>query len=110
MDKLEKKSTEIKDTIVIKIGTSSLLQSDQQLNLSTLGRLVTEVKKLKSLGYRVVITTSGAVGIGCQIMNIKNKPTNYNELAALSGIGQSRLMVILKFTSNLNTIKLLILK
>ena len=46
-------------------------------------------------GYKVVITTSGAVGIGCQLMNLKTRPTNFNELAALSGIGQSRLLVSL---------------
>jgi glutamate 5-kinase len=84
---------EHKDTIVIKIGTSSLMTSDQQLDICFLGRLVSEVNRLKKVGYRVVITTSGAVGFGCQAMKLKTRPTEFNELAALSGIGQSKIMV-----------------
>jgi glutamate 5-kinase len=53
------------DTVVIKIGTSSLLTDDgSSLDLETLGRYVHDIADLWKQGKMVVLVTSGAAGLG----------------------------------------------
>ncbi len=50
-------------TIVIKIGTSSLTDNETgQLSLSTIAALVEVLTRLRAAGHRVVLVSSGAVG------------------------------------------------
>lgn len=51
-------------TLVIKIGTSSICDEKTHYPLlSNLSRIVETILNLKSLGHRVVLVTSGAVGM-----------------------------------------------
>jgi len=79
--------------IVIKVGTSSLVRPEQQtLNLTTLARICETVKALHTQGHHVIIVTSGAVGVGCQRLGLKEKPTQLARKQALAAVGQVHLM------------------
>ena len=110
--------------VVVKIGTSTLLRestSDDsstvsatagrklregagELAVSTLGLLVDTLLVLKRDGYRVILVTSGAIGVGCRELNVEKRPklskeaTNEErreiiaQLQAYAAVGQSVLM------------------
>ena len=82
-------------TIVIKIGTSSLTQGKTgQLALSTIASLVETLSQLKQLGHRVVLVSSGAVGVGCARLGIRERPKKIATKQAIAAVGQGRLMRI----------------
>lgn len=62
-------------TLVLKIGTSSLTQPDSgDLALSTLARLVETLTQLRRQGHRLVLVSSGAVGVGCARLGLSDRP------------------------------------
>lgn len=63
-------------TLVIKVGTTSICDEKTHFPLlSNLSSLVETVLKLKSLGHRVVLVTSAAVGTGLRRLNLDDRPT-----------------------------------
>lgn len=82
-------------TIVVKVGTSSLTQPETgQLALSTIAKLVEVLTHLRSSGHGVVLVTSGAVGIGCGRLGLKSRPQTMALKQAVAAVGQGRLMRI----------------
>lgn len=82
-------------TIVIKIGTSSLTHpTTGQLALSTIATLVETLTQLRQMGDRVVLVSSGAVGIGCSRLNLTERPKKISLKQAVAAVGQGRLMRI----------------
>jgi glutamate 5-kinase len=61
-------------TIVIKIGTSSLTDNETgQLSLSTIAALVEVLTRLRAAGHRVVLVSSGG-RVGCRRLGIQERP------------------------------------
>lgn len=82
-------------TIVVKIGTSSLTQSDSgHLALSTIAALVEVLSQLRRQGHRVVLVSSGAVGVGCARLGLVERPRSLALKQAVAAVGQGRLMRI----------------
>ncbi|KIV82338.1 glutamate 5-kinase [Exophiala sideris] len=82
-------------TIVIKIGTSSIVdETTHEPILSILSLIVETAIKLRRDGHRVLIVSSGAIGVGLQRMNMPRRPKHLAQVQALAAIGQSRLMSI----------------
>jgi glutamate 5-kinase len=80
-------------TLVIKIGTSSLTQPETgRLALSTIAGLVETLTQLRTEGYRVVLVSSGAVGVGCARLNLSERPRTMALKQAVAAVGQGRLM------------------
>mmetsp|Transcript_3601 Transcript_3601/g.11664 ORF Transcript_3601/g.11664 Transcript_3601/m.11664 type:complete len:411 (-) Transcript_3601:736-1968(-) len=80
-------------TIVVKVGTSSILRGDSgTLALSTLACLVETLATLRARGHDVVLVSSGAVGVGCQRLGLAERPKRLAELQAMAAIGQPHLM------------------
>lgn len=64
-------------TIVIKVGTSSICNEVTHFPLlSNLSAIVETVLGLRSLGHRVVLVTSAAVGTGLRRLNMPEKPSS----------------------------------
>lgn len=81
------------ETIVVKIGTSSLTQSATgHLALSTLATLVETLTGLQNQGYRVVLVSSGAVGVGRDRLGLTERPRTIALKQAVAAVGQGRLM------------------
>ncbi len=81
-------------TIVIKIGTSSLTQPTGQIAIATIASLVETLSYLSSQGHRVVLVSSGAVGVGCARLNLTERPRKMALKQAVAAVGQGRLMRI----------------
>ncbi|KIS71783.1 putative glutamate 5-kinase [Mycosarcoma maydis] len=82
-------------TIVIKLGTSSIISEETQLpKIAILSSLVETCHKLRSLGHKVVIVCSGAIGMGRIRMHVNEKPKSLGERQALAALGQLRLIAL----------------
>ena len=64
------------DTIVIKIGSSTLTNKQGKLDLVNLNRIAKEIAELKK---KVVIVTSGAIVTGAERLGLKEKPKKLQE-------------------------------
>lgn len=81
-------------TIVVKIGTSSLTQTNGQIAIATIASLVETLTELRAQGHRVVLVSSGAVGVGCARLNLTERPRKMALKQAVAAVGQGRLMRI----------------
>ena len=82
-------------TLVIKIGTSSLTQSETGfLALATIAALVEVLSTLRRQGHRVILVSSGAVGVGCARLGLTERPKAIALKQAVAAVGQGRLMRI----------------
>ena len=78
--------------VVVKVGTSTLIHTNGQLNLERMERLVRELADLHNRDIEVVLVSSGAVGTGANRMGLKKVPKTLPEKQALAAIGQGRLL------------------
>jgi glutamate 5-kinase len=81
-------------TIVVKIGTSSLTQGTGQMAIATIASLVENLSQLRREGHRIVLVSSGAVGVGCARLGLTERPKKMATKQAVAAIGQGRLMRI----------------
>lgn len=80
-------------TLVIKIGTSSLTRSQtSQLALSTIATLAETLCDLRRQGNRVILVSSGAVGVGCARLGLTERPRAIALKQAVAAVGQGRLI------------------
>lgn len=80
----------MKKRLVIKVGTSTLLDSDEKPS-STFERVAQSVEAL-SHDYDVILVTSGAIGFGVRKLGLAARPKEVAALQALASIGQVGLM------------------
>jgi glutamate 5-kinase len=82
-------------TIVIKIGTSSLTHPETgHLALAAIACLVEVLSQLRQQGHQVVLVSSGAVGVGCARLKFAERPRAMALKQAIAAVGQGRLMRI----------------
>lgn len=80
-------------TFYIYTGTSSIVdEKTHEPVLSNLTLIVETAVKLRKDGHKVIIVSSGAIGVGLQRMDVDKKPKHLSKLQALAAIGQCRLM------------------
>ncbi|KAM7185390.1 Aspartate/glutamate/uridylate kinase [Rhypophila sp. PSN 637] len=79
--------------VVIKLGTSSIVdEKSHEPLLSILTSIVETAVKLRKDGHKVIIVSSGAIGVGLRRMDVDKRPKHMSKLQALAAIGQCRLM------------------
>ncbi|PCH38637.1 glutamate 5-kinase [Wolfiporia cocos MD-104 SS10] len=82
-------------TIVIKLGTSSIVhETTHRPLLSTLSAVVETVVHLREQGHKVVLVSSGAIGVGLKRMDMAHRPKSLSGKQALAAIGQGRLIAL----------------
>lgn len=81
-------------TVMIKVGSSSLCDDNGQLNKEKILNLVLQMSKLKKEGYSLVLVSSGAIAAGMGLLNLEKKPSTIPQKQALAAIGQAHLMQI----------------
>jgi glutamate 5-kinase len=80
-------------TLVVKIGTSTLTNAATgNLSLSTLATLVETLTDLRREGHRVILVSSGAVGVGRARLGLTDRPRSIAQKQAIAAVGQGRLM------------------
>ncbi len=78
--------------IVIKIGTSSLVYPNGKTNLKRIQQLARVISDLMNRGKKVVLVSSGAIGLGVNKLNLTEKPTTVAGRQAVAAVGQVHLM------------------
>uniref|UniRef100_A0A6N2LR34 Uncharacterized protein n=1 Tax=Salix viminalis TaxID=40686 RepID=A0A6N2LR34_SALVM len=106
MSDLDRSRAFLKDVkrLVIKVGTAVVTRADGRLALGRLGALCEQIKDLNSLGYEVIMVTSGAVGLGRQRLKHRRfVNSSFSDLQKLqvdfdgkacAAVGQNSLMAL----------------
>ena len=81
------------ERVVIKIGTTSLMQGRKSISIDFMNDVAEQVKALKDEGKEVLIVTSGAIGVGLKTMGVKPNPNDIPIRQAAASVGQSILML-----------------
>jgi glutamate 5-kinase len=80
------------DRVVIKIGTTSLMQGRKTISIDFMDSVAEQVKALKEEGKEILIVTSGAIGVGLRAMKVQANPNDIPIRQAAASVGQSILM------------------
>jgi len=78
--------------IVIKIGSSLLVDKNQKIRKKWLSSFAKDIQKLKENNQKIVIVSSGAIALGCKKMNFNKKSIKLDKSQAIASIGQIELM------------------
>jgi len=78
--------------IVVKVGTSTIINGDFSVNAERLDNLVGDVMCLRRGGKEVILVTSGAIGTGMGRMGMIRRPKDIPSQQAAAAVGQSLLM------------------
>ncbi len=97
--------------IVIKIGSSLLVDKKRRVRKKWLSSFANDVQKLKFKNKKIIIVSSGAIALGCKKMNYKNNNLKLDKSQAIASIGQIELMNLFsetfsKFRLNISQILL----
>ena len=84
------------NTIVIKIGSSLIIDEKKKIRIKWLDSFVKDIKDLKKTGKRIIIVSSGAIALGCKKLNLDKKNLKIDKSQAVASIGQIELMNLLK--------------
>lgn len=88
-------TSQLKGILTLPAGTSSIVdEKTHQPLLSNLSLIVETAHALREDGHRVIIVSSGAIGVGLRRMDKEKRPKHLAQLQALAAIGQCRLMNI----------------
>lgn len=80
--------------IVVKIGTSSLTHENGNINLGRIEKFARVLSDLQNMGKEVILVSSGAIGVGCSRMGLKERPETIKGKQAAAAVGQCHLMNI----------------
>ena len=97
--------------IVIKIGSSLLIDDNKKIRRKWLSEFSKDIKKLLNQNKKVIIVSSGAIAMGCKKLNLSKKILKLDKSQAVASIGQIELMnlfseTFLKFKINISQILL----
>jgi glutamate 5-kinase len=84
----------VTQTVVAKIGTSSITDHHGDIDEAAVAKFVAEVAGLRAAGHDVIVVTSGAIAAGLPAIGLggDRRPSDAVTLQAVSAVGQSRLM------------------
>ena len=97
--------------IVIKIGSSLLIDDNKKIRKKWLSELSKDIQELLKQNKKIVIVSSGAIAMGCKKLNLSKKNLKLDKSQAVASIGQIELMnlfseTFLKFKINISQILL----
>ena len=84
------------NTIVIKIGSSLIIDEKKNIRSKWLDSFVKDIKNLKKAGKRIIIVSSGAIALGCKKLNLDKKNLKIDKSQAVASIGQIEFINLLK--------------
>ena len=97
--------------IVIKIGSSLLIDDNKKIRKKWLSEFSKDIQKLLNQNKKIIIVSSGAIAMGCKKLNLNKKNLKLDKSQAVASIGQIELMnlfseTFLKFKINISQILL----
>ena len=97
--------------IVIKIGSSLLVDKNRKIRKKWLSSFAKDIRKLRLKNKKIIIVSSGAIALGCKKMNYKSTNLKLDKSQAIASVGQIELMnlfsqIFSKFKLNISQILL----
>ena len=92
--------------IVIKVGSSILIDGKGKPKKKWLKKFAEDIKMLLEEKKQLVIVSSGAIAMGCEYLKIKKKNMKIDKSQAVASIGQIELMDFYKKIFDKNKIKI----
>ena len=93
-------------TIVIKIGSSLLINENNIIRKKWIFEFVKDIKELLKEKKKIVIVSSGAIALGCKKLGLNKKNLKLDKSQAIASIGQIELMNLFKKNFNSKKINL----
>lgn len=78
--------------LVVKVGSSLLVDAGGQLNRAWLETLAHDINALQQQGHEILIVSSGAIAIGSSILGINKRRARLEDLQAAAAAGQVQLV------------------
>lgn len=78
--------------IVIKVGTGVVLTDNNQFARPGLIALIQDICDYHSKGYEILLVSSGAIGMGLQVLGLAEKPKELTKKQACAAAGQTALI------------------
>ena len=92
--------------IVIKIGSSLLVDNNKKIRKKWLSSFAKDIQNLKLKNKKIIIVSSGAIALGCKKMSINKKSLKLDKSQAIASIGQMELMNLISQTFSKYKIKI----
>lgn len=79
---------------VVKVGTSTLTYENGRVHLRRMEELCRALADLQNSGKRLVLVSSGAIGVGMGKLGLSTRPAETEKKQALAAVGQCELMFL----------------
>ena len=79
-------------TVVVKVGSSLVTNDGRGLDVAAIARWAAQIARLRALGRRVILVSSGAIAEGMQRLGWARRPQAMHELQAAAAVGQMGLV------------------
>ncbi|HQE70310.1 MAG TPA: glutamate 5-kinase, partial [Atopobiaceae bacterium] len=80
------------DLIVVKVGSSTLVDDGGKLDRGFIDALCTQIAELRTRGKRVIVVSSGAAAAGREVLGFASPPADIPTLQACAATGQAKLI------------------
>lgn len=80
------------ERIVVKVGTNVIMRDDGAPAIGLVYGLVEAAVNVRRAGKKILLVSSGAIGLGAKCLKLERPPTGLALKQACAAIGQSRLM------------------
>jgi glutamate 5-kinase len=81
-----------KQTIIVRIEISTLINRDGKVNRRKMDRLAMVLTNLHNSGKLVMVVSSGAIVLGSEKLKLQNVPDSQLEMQAVAAVGQAELI------------------
>ena len=81
-------------TVVVKVGTNVLSRDDGEMALGRIHGLIENLADLNRRGIKVILVSSGAISMGMNRLEFKDRPSSLRDKQACAAIGQIQLMAV----------------
>ena len=93
-------------TIVIKIGSSIIIDENKKIRKKWLIEFAKDIKDLLKQKKNIILVSSGAIALGCKKLNLSKKNIKLDKSQAVASIGQIELMNLFNKIFSLKKINL----
>ena len=80
--------------IVVKVGTSTLTNEMGKSDLRSFDRLACVLSDIQNMGYEVILVSSGAIAVGTNKLNMRERPSSMRMKQAAAAVGQCCMMFL----------------
>lgn len=92
--------------IILKFGSTVLIDSEKRLNPERFKKIAEDIAILKKEGRVITIVSSGAIAGGVSLLGLKSYPKSIEDKQAVAAIGQSYLMKLYEEAFSKHNIKI----